>query len=86
MNKGAETPGKWACRQPSPQFLVFIVAGIAAHDVDANFVGMGSEQLLVQALRTLGVDAAGLIEQHLGRLVSVEGRVQVYPLAAADGG
>jgi len=33
----------------------------------------------------LGVDAAGFIEQHLRGLLSVEGRVQIDPLAATDG-
>ena len=71
--------------RPCPQLLDFVVAGIVAHDVDACLVGVGSEQLLVQAPRALGIDAAGLIEQHLRGLVSVEGRIQIDPLAAVDG-
>ena len=71
--------------QPSPQLLVFVVPGIVADDVDTGLVGVGREQLLVQAFRALGVDAAGLIEQRLRGVVRVEGRVEVDPLAAADG-
>ena len=71
--------------QPSPRLFVFVVAGIVADDVDTVFIGVGRKQLLVQALRALGADAAGLIEQHLRGLVSVERRVEVNPLAAADG-
>lgn len=51
--------------QPSREGRVFIVAGVVADDVDRAF-GVGGEQLPVEPLGTLGVDAVGLIEVHLG--------------------
>ena len=68
--------------QLSPQFLVFVVVGIVADDVDTSFTGVDGQQLCTNAL---SVDAAILLEQYLRGLVSVVDRVQISPLATADG-
>ena len=59
--------------QPSPQFLVSVVAGVVADDVDTGFVGMGGQQLLVQPLGALRIDAGSFVEQYRRGPVGVNG-------------
>ena len=54
------------------EYLVFVVAGIIADDRH-RALGVGGEQLLVEPLGTLGVDAVGLIEMDQGGVVGIEG-------------
>ena len=68
--------------QLSPQFLVFVVVGIVADDVDTSFTGVDGQQLCTNAL---SVDAAILLEQYLRGLVSVVDRVQISLLTVSTG-